>query len=119
MSKRLKDKREKLVKEAPCLKDVIRGTLMKYHLTCGNPKCRCRKEGGHGPYWYLQVKTKGKNKMYYLPDEKVKEEIEQGITRYNKLWDILCKTSEINIRLLVVTKNKKRKRKNAKRASGG
>jgi hypothetical protein len=118
MDKQLKEMRERLIKETPSLKEVIRGSLRKNYLTCGNPRCRCRKEGGHGPYWYLQVKTKGKNKMYYLPDEKAKEEIEQGITQYNKLWDILCKTSEINIRLLV-PKTKKRKRKNAKGTSGG
>ena len=117
MNKRLKDRREKLVKETPRLKDVIRGSLMKYYLTCGNPKCRCKKEGGHGPYWYLQVKTKGRNKMYYLPDEEVKAKVESGIAQYNKLWNILCKTSDINIRLLVL--KKRRRKRDAKRANGG
>ena len=108
MSKNPKKKREELIRQAPCLRQVIRGSLMKYNLTCGNPNCKCKKGRGHGPYYYLQVKTKGKNKMYYLPDEKTKEKVSAGIVAYNKLWDILCKVSEINILLLKEQKRKKR-----------
>ena len=59
MNKQLKEKRDKLIKETPSLKEVIRGSLMKYYPTCGNPRCRCRKEGGHGVKGYLKCASQG------------------------------------------------------------
>jgi len=102
MDKQLREKRDKLIKEMPSFKEVIRGSLMTYYLTCGNPKCKCHKSSRyrHGPYHYLQVKTKGKNKMYYLHSSSMKEKVAYGISRYNKLWSLLCKVSEINIKLI-------------------
>ena len=117
MSKYLKKKRESLMRKAPSLRNVIRGSLMKYYLSCGNPNCRCKKGQGHGPYYYLQVKTKGKNKMYYLPGSSSGKKAKKGIENYNNLWEILCKISDINIRLLIES-NKKRKVYNGKKGRG-
>ncbi len=86
----------------PHWENVIRGTLMKYYLTCGNKGCRCHRQAKykHGPYWYIAVAVKkGKSKMYKINAEKVAV-VRDKIANYNKLWDRLCKISELNISLI-------------------
>jgi len=86
----------------PSLQKVIRGTLLRYRLTCGNAGCRCRRgpRQRHGPYWYVAVSyAKGRQKRYLLPATKVAE-VKRGIAAYKKLWDSLCQISEINLALI-------------------
>ena len=45
------------------------GTLQEKFVKCGKPGCRCSKGKGHGPYYYLAVKEKGKTKTIYLGRE--------------------------------------------------
>ena len=88
--------------KAPRLADVIRGTLLRYTLTCGNPGCRCRrdKRNRHGPYWYVAVSYgKGRQRRYLLPAAHV-ERARKGIAAYEKLWASLCRISELNLELL-------------------
>jgi len=100
MSKYLKERQKRLIKKVPPLEKVIRGTLLKYYLPCGKANCKCKKGYLHGPYYYLEVRTKGKNKMYYLSSSSLREKAKEGVAQYNKLWNLLCKISEINIKLL-------------------
>jgi hypothetical protein len=51
---------------------LVPGTVMESRLTCGNPKCRCRKNRRHrhGPYYYWTTKIKGRTVSQLLtPDE--------------------------------------------------
>lgn len=86
----------------PPLADVIRGTLLRYYLTCGNPDCRCRrnKRNRHGPYWYVAVSYgKGRQRRYLLPANSVARAKRQ-IAAYARLWEGLCRISELNLDLL-------------------
>lgn len=90
--------------KAPPLAGVIRGTLLRYFLTCGNPDCRCRrsKRNRHGPYWYVAVSYgKGRQRRYLLPAGSV-ERAKEGIAAYERLWASLCRISELNLELLRV-----------------
>lgn len=94
--------RRRIAAKAPPLEDVIRGTLLRYHLTCGNEGCRCRRlpRQRHGPYWYVAVSyAKGRQKRYLLPATEVSR-AKRGIAAYKKLWDSLCRISEINLALI-------------------
>lgn len=94
--------RDQEARGAPRLPDVIRGTLLRYTLTCGNPDCRCRrsKRNRHGPYWYVAVSYgKGRQRRYLLPAGSVAR-AKKGIAAYGKLWDRLCRISELNLDLL-------------------
>ncbi len=94
--------RARAVARAPAIAEVIRGTLLRYHLTCGNPHCRCRrsKRNRHGPYWYVAASYgKGRQRRYLLPAGQV-ERARRGIAAYGKLWDSLCRISELNLALL-------------------
>ncbi len=88
--------------KSPPLAGVIRGTLLRYRLTCGNPGCRCRRarRHRHGPYWYVAVSyAKGRQRRYLLPARQVAR-AKQAIAAYQKLWQTLCRVSELNLALL-------------------
>ena len=94
--------RAKEAAKAPALADVIRGTLLRYSLTCGNPDCRCRrsKRNRHGPYWYVSVSYgKGRQRRYLIPASQVAR-AKRGIAAYGRLWESLCRISEFNLDLL-------------------
>ncbi len=94
--------RDRELAKAPLLADVIRGTLLRYYLTCGNKGCRCHRSRNHrhGPYWYVAASyAKGRQRRYLLPAGKVAQ-ARRGIAVYKKLWKKLCRISEINLMLL-------------------
>lgn len=100
--KRLEVAQKALIKRMPAWEKIIRGSLKKYYLTCGNKGCRCHQseENKHGPYWYLNVGwAKGKQKMYLIQKNKVNE-IKQGTKAYQELWNKLCQVSELNIKII-------------------
>jgi hypothetical protein len=87
---------------APPLLDVIRGTLLRYLLTCGKPSCRCHQSARHrhGPYWYVAVSyARGRQRRYLVPAAHVAR-IRRGIAAYKRLWSALCRVSELNLALL-------------------
>lgn len=81
---------------------IIRGTLLRYYLTCGKPTCRCRrsKQYRHGPYWYVGVALKGKKRKMVLIQPAQLPLVRKGIAAYNSLWKSLCRISDINLTLL-------------------
>ena len=94
--------RDREAAKGPPLADVIRGTLLRYYLTCGNPGCRCRRalRHRHGPYWYVAVSyAKGRQRRYLLPLSQVPR-AKKAIAAYEKLWQTLCRVSELNLALL-------------------
>ncbi len=49
-------------------KAMLPGPLVTRYAPCGKANCRCKKKGakGHGPYYYVQIKVKGKYTLKYL-----------------------------------------------------
>lgn len=102
--------REKVIRKLPDLQQLIRGTLVRYSLTCGNPNCRCHrnKRWRHGPYWYVTVSyAGGKQKRYLLAADQV-EEVQSGIAVYQKLWRSICRISELNLAALQAEKKRRK-----------
>lgn len=94
--------RDRRAANAPHLNDVIRGTLLRYYLTCGNRGCRCHRSRRyrHGPYWYVAVSYPGRRQRRYLLPAGQVSQARRGIAAYKKLWESLCRISEINLDLL-------------------
>ncbi|MBI4801693.1 MAG: hypothetical protein HY796_04120 [Elusimicrobia bacterium] len=81
---------------------IIRGTLLRYRLTCGKSTCRCHrsKQYRHGPYRYVGVALKGKKrKMVMIPPSQLPL-VRRGIAAYNRLWKSLCRISDLNLTLI-------------------
>ena len=101
--RRLKQARSRLVAGLPRWNDMIRGTLMRYLLTCGRKNCRCHrsKKDRHGPYWYVAVAYgKGRRQKMILVSPEQRRKAAEGIRAYKALWKKLCRISEINLNLL-------------------
>jgi hypothetical protein len=100
---RLKKKRRAIIKRLPKFDRLLRTTISKYYLTCGYKKCRCHRGEKHGPFIYLSVTKKGKTKMYFTPQEIVKE-VKEGVKNYDKLWRDICQLCELNRQILWLKK---------------
>jgi len=86
----------------PAWAEVIRGSLVRYYLTCGKKSCRCHRsrDNRHGPYWYVSVPAgKGRNKSYLVAHAQVAD-AKRGTAAYKKLWKELCRISDANLALL-------------------
>jgi hypothetical protein len=55
----LRKRRRQLVREAPSIEQVMRGTLSEVYKRCGRPNCHCVDGPGHGPKHYLSVSQPG------------------------------------------------------------
>lgn len=81
---------------------IIRGSLMRYLLTCGNKACRCHKarQYRHGPYWYVSTpRGAGRNRLVLIAAAQAPA-ARGGIAAYKKLWKSLCRISDFNLALL-------------------
>jgi len=112
----LRQRRQGLAKQFPPLTEILRGSLLKRYVTCGNPACKCAKGERHGPVWYLTVTLgPGKTTGGVISDEKV-EQVHGWVHNYQKVKDHLEKISEINRELLRREQAKQRQRKHTRRA---
>lgn len=80
---------------------IIKGSLQKKKLKCGNPGCHCHKKGGkgHGPYAYLAVVVKGKTQPFLLKKWDIPV-VNKYIDRHRKLRKEVEIASQKNVRLL-------------------
>jgi hypothetical protein len=98
--RQLEQERQSVIKGLAKWEEIIRGSLMKYHLTCGNKGCQCYRGKKHGPYWYVAVNFgKGKQKAYKINKEEIRL-VQEGIKCYEQLWKGLCRIAELNIEIL-------------------
>ncbi|MBI5178697.1 MAG: hypothetical protein HZA04_05510 [Nitrospinae bacterium] len=94
--------RDAAIRDLPPWEQIIRGTLIQYHRTCGNRGCRCYQgpRYRHGPYWYLAVRwARGRQKLYAVPKPLVPE-VRRGVAAYKKLWGGAYRIAEINLNIL-------------------
>jgi hypothetical protein len=78
---------------------ILAGTLVKRYLRCRRDGCPiCRKQGGHGPAYYLSVRGQdGKTRMVYVPKERLAE-ARQGVKAYRRLKEGLRRLSAEELR---------------------
>jgi len=76
-------------------KEMLAGPLSIIYAPCGKENCRCKKKGnkGHGPYYFVQVKTKGKYKPIYLGKN---EELIELARRYSQYIKDIARLRQIN-----------------------
>lgn len=104
--------RDREAAQLPPIREVIRGTLIRYRLTCGQKRCRCHtsRRRRHGPYWYVSVSEGGKKKMVLIPQEHLAT-VQRGLSVYAKWWKGLCRISNLNLALVKVRARRPRGRR--------
>jgi len=107
--KKIMVEKEKVLKTAPALEEVIRGTFREVHLKCMRKKCKCHKakKYRHGPFYRIGY-GKGKTiHTVYVPKEK-KARAKKYTDNYNRLWEAIERISELNIQLLKAKNGRKK-----------
>jgi len=90
--------REKLLAEIHRLSEVaIFGTLSTTYRTCGQPTCRCHRDGPkHGPHLGISYRGEnGKTASYYVP-KAAEQAIREGVDAWEELILRLRQLADIN-----------------------
>lgn len=112
LSKRLRRKLAALGKKQP----FIVGSLVKIQRRCGNPNCRCAREGPKHPAHLLTTKVNGKTQAIYVPVDMV-EEVRQWCRQYRDLKADIKEVSECCEQLIRLHAKEKRTRFGKRRRS--
>ena len=87
--------------------EYIHANLTIARRTCGNPRCRCIREGKKHVSLYLTTTRKdGKRKSIYIP-KRLEEDAKAAVARYFKIKDTLEEVSDINLARLLEEKKKR------------
>jgi hypothetical protein len=87
------------------------GSLARRYLTCGNPKCACRRDPGarHGPYTYWSSKKAGKTISKKLSEEEA-ERLGAWVKNRQEVQSILEQMMEISSHALRVIEKRDKNR---------
>lgn len=100
----LKRRRRRAAQQLPDAEELLRGSLVKRFIPCGKPNCVCKRQGGHGPYYYLTInKGAGKTRSILIPDRK-RAEVAAWLRNYRRLRKGLETISDINLALILEAK---------------
>jgi len=103
-------RRRGLAKLLAPVEEILRGSLVKRYVTCGNSSCKCARGERHGPIWYLTITLgPGRTTSAVVPPELL-EQVRHWIANYHRVKDDLEKISEINRELLRRKRKKKSRR---------
>ena len=97
-TREMEKRRERLMGELSGLSGMVRGSLVETGKKCGRRECECARGKLH-PHRYLSTGTKGKNRVVYVSDAE-KDAFRRGVRDYEKAWKLICRISEINIRII-------------------
>ena len=112
----LRNRRHRRAKLVPPLAEILRGSLMKRYLTCGNPNCKCARGERHGPVWYLSgTLDQSQRKGSAVRSDPVAQ-VRRWTENYHRVREHLEKIYDINRELLRRDKNR---RKGARQLAGG
>ena len=93
-------RRDRIQQELASLGDLRPGSLTRRFLACGNPRCRCKEEGatGHGPYWSLTFKVRGKTVTRSIPEAAV-ERTRAQIAEHRRFRALAAELVEVSEQL--------------------
>jgi len=89
----LRNKLHRKLTDLGKLHPFITGSLVEIQRRCGNPNCRCAREGTKHPAHLLTTKLKGKTQSIYVPVDMV-EDVRQWCRQYHALKASIKEISE-------------------------
>jgi len=99
-------------------KPFVIGSFVKIQRKCGNPNCRCAREGPKHPAHLLTTKVNGKTCAIYVPVDMV-EEVRQWCRQYRDLKADIKEISEFCEQLIRLHAKEKRTRSGKRPRSNG
>lgn len=96
----LRRRRSALLRKLPPMNAILRGSLIERYARCGNPRCRCAEQRGHGPKYYLSVSMpKSRPQLDYVPLA-YHEQVSACLSNFALIRAVLEEICEINRELL-------------------
>lgn len=99
---RLRANRRRLRAKLARCGHFVRGTIIEYPITCGNPRCRCASGKKHTGT-YLSATHQGRTRNIYLPRRSLKQ-ARQWSANYKKLKELIEQLAQVNTEILRRTK---------------
>ena len=119
--KPLKSERQELIKKVSRLSPgMLRGTLARKKIRCGNANCRCAKGSPHEAFALVYTNKQGKTENVFIP-KKLVAEVERAVSCYNDFKNDVNEILEISLSLFKEKKSdpryksKRGRKKNRKR----
>ena len=99
--KELEAERERIKAQLAELSDMRPGSLVERYRKCGQPGCRCAREGsrGHGPSWSLTRAVAGKTVTKVIPSGLAVERTREQIKVYRRFRELAQELVELNVRI--------------------
>lgn len=96
----LESRLDRIRRQLAAIGEVASGSLSRRYLRCGTAGCRCKQEGarGHGPYWYLTRKVRGRSVARVVPPEEV-DSVKGRIAERQRLQALAAELVEVSDRL--------------------
>jgi hypothetical protein len=115
MTTKLKQRRDKVLEQLLELgSQMLIGSVSETYRTCGNPNCRCHREGPkHGPHMYVSYKGEhGRTTGYYVPTA-MHDRVRRGLEAWSQFHEHAKQLAQLNKELMDAERPKKVRRKRA------
>ncbi len=104
-------RRAELFEQLKLLSDMVDGNLVKLFRRCGNPNCKCAREGQkHWPDWALLYKDNEHTKMIYIPVKGLSDSLKECQRRldmyiqFKKVYQEILLTNRQILKLQLISK---------------
>jgi len=96
---RLEQRRRRLLDQLHQVPDLMRGTLYERERKCGRAACTCATGGPRHKGLQLTVNVGGRTRTRYVRQGE-RAMIEERITAYRRLWEIVEELTAVNLALM-------------------
>ena len=91
-------------------KPILAASLNLVNKRCGQPSCRCHRDGPLHPAHHLSYKEEGKTHTVYVPQDLVAE-VQSWVAEYRRLKELMGEISQLSLApVRNHSKHQKRKR---------
>lgn len=80
-------------------KNLMRGSIVETRRLCGKSSCVCLREGKKHKSRSLSVNLEGSTRWIYLNEER-EAQVRKLTYNYRRLWELLDRLTEVNLKLL-------------------
>lgn len=100
-TKRIQSRKKRIIKKAPPLKNIIRGTFIEWYQVCARKECKCHKDRKyrHGPYYRISYSKDKRSHHVYVPKH-YRDKAKEMVDNYNAIKEAIEEISALNIELI-------------------
>jgi hypothetical protein len=105
--RKLLQRRQRLIEQAPALEEVIRGSIVERRLRCGTKSCHCADGPGHAATYLCVTLGPGRTEQLSISGSLV-DQARRGVAAYERWWAVVEEVSRINRQLLRLERERQR-----------